>query len=441
MASRFDAIYFIRNNGGTYEAWKDNESAATYSGTDLVVDVLDAIEAAHGTGNYSVLFGVGTFDMGTGNWTLNGDDDILIAGMGIGITLIQNSSTAAADTEPFSFTNCDRITIRDLDVSAGGTARSTSDAIDFDDSDESLVEHVRVLLSRGRGIIFDGKDAGAQALRNTIKGCVITGCDLAGLELLAADDTVVEGNFIHGNGEVGIKLNRKTSATVQNCEGTIISGNIIENNDEAGIEILECEHTTIKGNIIRNNGQTAGTDDGILIDDFATAGLETDDIVIVGNLIYDDQGSPTQDRGINVLDAAVTGVVIDGNTFSGHITEAVQDLGTGTRIRSNGGVPDNVAVEKTAAYTVLFDDPASVFNVDSSGAVRTMTLPDNSDAIGRVFIFRREGGNTVTIARAGSDTIDGAGANKTLDTDKAAIGLVSVGDNDWKVVSTEGTVG
>ncbi len=434
----FAAIYFIQNDGGTYRAF-DTAGNDVFNGTSLVTDVLNAIEGAH-VGNFAVHFGIGTFDMGTENWTLNAEDDILITGQGIDITIVQNSSTAAADTEPFSFTNCDRITIRDLTVSAGGTARSTSDALDFDDSDECLVERVKVILSRGSGIVFDGKDAGAQALRNTIRGCIVTGADLEGIQLLAADDTVVDGCFIHGNGEVGIKLNRKTSATVQNCEGTTIKGCIIESNDESGIEVLECEHTTITGNIIRNNGQTAGTDDGILIDDFATAGLVTDVVVIVGNLIYDDQGTATQDRGVNVLDAAVTGVVIEGNSFSGHLTEAINDVGTLTMIRGNGGAPDNIVREISGTLTIDADDPARIFNCDTSGGVCTPTLPAVADVSGQGYMFHRDGASNVVVTRAGSDTFDDAATTKTLADDGAGIGITSIGDTEWKINGTQGSV-
>ena len=314
----FAAIYFIKNDASTYRAF-DSEGNEEYSGTNLVTDVLDSIEAAHATGNYAVMFGVGTFDMGTSNWTLNGDNNILIAGMGIDITIVQNSSTAAADTEPFSITNCDRIVIRDMTVSAGGTARSTSDCIDLDDSDESLIERVKITASRGAGIIIDGKDAGAQALHNVIRDCIITGCDLSGIELLAADRTVVSGCTIHANGEAGIKLNRKTSATVQSCQNTTISDCMIHTNDEAGIEILECDKTVISGCHIWDNGQTAGTDDGILIDDFATAGLTTSDTTIIGNHFFN-SGGVTQEYGVNINDAAITGTVIQGNTFDGNNT-------------------------------------------------------------------------------------------------------------------------
>ncbi len=434
----FAAIYFIQNDGGTYRAF-DTEGTEFASGTTLVTDVLNVIEAAH-AGNFAVHFGIGQFDMGTLNWTLNTEDDVLITGQGIGLTHIFNSSTAVADTEPISITNCDRITLRDFDLTAGGTVRATSDAIDLDDSDESLIERVRILGSRGAGIIIDGKDAGAQAIGNTIRDCIITGCDLSGIELLAADDTLIAGGRMHGNGENGIKLNRKTSATVQNCDGTRIIGVMCDNNDDDGIEILECVNTTITGCTIKNNGQTAGADDGISIDDAATAGLSTDHIVITGCLIYDDQGSPTQDKGVNVRDAAVTGVIIEGNTFHGHVTEPYLSLAVDTRVRGNTGAVDNTHREITGATTLLPDEAASIFNCESGGGAYTVTLPDAGDSTGRGFLFHRDGSGVVTIERAGSDTFDDASTTKVLNEDGAGVGIFVIGDSIWKITGTQKSV-
>lgn len=434
----FSAIYFIQNDAATYRAF-DSDGTEQYSGTSLVTDVLNAIETAHSSGNFMILFGVGTFDMSTENWTLNTVNDVTIAGAGIDITIIQNSSTAAADTEPFSFTNCDRITIRDLTVSAGGTARSTSDALDFDDGDECLVERVKITASRGDGIVFDGKDTGAQAINNIIRSCIITGADLCGIQLLAADRTLVEGNTIHANGECGIKLNRKTSVTVQSCQDTTIKNNRIYSNDESGIEVLEGDRSIIEGNIIFNNGQGAGTDDGVLIDDFATAGLTTDGNIVRNNQIYDDQGTPTQDYGVNVLDAAVTRTIVEGNIFDGHVTGAVNDVAVDTKIRNNLGHPDKQMLEVSGTYTLKLDDPPAI-NVDTSGGAGTINLPSVAAAEGRTFIIRRDGANSVTINRDGTDTFDDAATSKTLGADSSAIGIGSVADTEWKIVSTEGTV-
>ena len=82
-----------------------------------------------------------------------------------------------------------------------------------------------------------------------------------------------------------------------------------------------------------------------------------------------------------------------------------------------------------------------VTNIDTSGGAVVVTLPDNSGFAGHNFLIRRDGASAVTIDRAGSDTFDDADIQKTLDSDSAAIGIFSIGDGEWKIVATEGTVG
>lgn len=448
----FAAIYFIRNNGGTYEAY-DSEGNLEYSGTALVADVLGdrttsgTITGDNPTGNFAVLFGVGTFDMGTDNWALAsaaasyGLSDILIQGAGMDATIISNSSGAAADTEPISCTRTNRLTIRDLTVSAGGADRTSSDALDFDDCSECLIERVKVTDSRGDGIVFDGKDSGAVAERNIIRSCVIEGANvlLSGIQLLVTKDCVVENNFITGCGENGVKLNRQVSVSRQ-TEGSIVRGNVIWENDESGIEILECPDNIISGNIIYNNGQSgAGTNDGILIEDFGN-GLEPNRNIITGNLIYDDQGTATQDYGVNIPDSVTEDTVIEGNVFRGHTSGAINDAGTQTRVRGNTGAADNAAQEVSGATTLLFDDPRTIVNVDTSGGSVALTLPDNADAAGRGFVVRRDGGSAATVTRAGTDTFSDGNTTQSIDSDDGSIGIFSIGDGEWKIVATEGTV-
>ncbi len=100
---------------------------------------------------------------------------------------------------------------------------------------------------------------------------------------------------------------------------------------------------------------------------------------------------------------------------------------------------DTGAIEEAGAVTLDWED--AVVNMDSSGGTRVVTLPDNAAFDGKSYLIRRDGSNTVTIDRAGSDTFDDADIQKTLDSDSAAIGIFSIGDGEWKIVATEGTVG
>jgi hypothetical protein len=96
-------------------------------------------------------------------------------------------------------------------------------------------------------------------------------------------------------------------------------------------------------------------------------------------------------------------------------------------------------IEVSSAFTPTWIE--GVINVDTSGGVVTITLPDNGDFNGKGFLIRRDGASVVTIDRAGSDTFDDADVQKTLDADSAAIGIFSIGDTEWKIIATEGMVG
>ncbi len=97
------------------------------------------------------------------------------------------------------------------------------------------------------------------------------------------------------------------------------------------------------------------------------------------------------------------------------------------------------AIEEAGAVTLDWRD--GVVNMDSAGGTRLVTLPDNAAFDGKQYLIRRDGGNVVTIDRAGSDTFDDGDIQKTLDVDGAAIGIFSIGDGEWKIVGTEKTVG
>ena len=91
-----------------------------------------------------------------------------------------------------------------------GTDRSTSDALDFDGGDEIVVERVKVTGSRGRGIIFDGKDAGQTADNNVVRDCVVTNVPGDGIQLLGSNNNLIENCTITNVGSMGIRVNRAT---------------------------------------------------------------------------------------------------------------------------------------------------------------------------------------------------------------------------------------
>lgn len=111
---------------------------------------------------------------GVGNPPLKG---LSFSGAGMYSTIISNRSNfpTGTDTEPFSFTNCQYVAIRDLTVESCGSYKSTTDAIDLDQGAHVRIERVRINHSRARGIIIDGGDLGSWGGHNVIRDCLIQG--------------------------------------------------------------------------------------------------------------------------------------------------------------------------------------------------------------------------------------------------------------------------
>ena len=183
--------FVIRRDGNIYHA-ESQTTSSSYSGSlKFVVENAASELNAHGGG--TITFQAGDFDLGPEWFEFYDLTGITFEGQGIDVTILRNNASASTDTEPFDFTNGDFITIRDMTVSAGGPSRSTSDALDFDAGDNNLVERIKVTGSRGRGIVFDGKDVSGGQPRtsagNVVLDCIITGIPSDGIELLASSST------------------------------------------------------------------------------------------------------------------------------------------------------------------------------------------------------------------------------------------------------------
>lgn len=106
-------------------------------------------------------------------------------------------------------------------------------------------------------------------------------------------------------------------------------------------------------------------------------------------------------------------------------------------LKVSGGLPTwgdvtfNTAT-KTSNYTVTTSD--TVLLADAASGNITITLPAASSSSGYRFFIKRidNSGNTVTVQRAGSDTIDGA-TSQTLDLQYTSITVVSNGSN-WYII-------
>jgi len=322
--------YVITKVGTSYEAHSAT-TGTTITGTlKFVVESAVADLKAYGGG--TVQFTAGTFDFGTEYFKFFDVADVVFVGAGMDVTIIQNLTSAAADTEPFNFTGADRVTIRDLTVSAGGPVRTTSDALDFDRGNDVLVERVKVTASRGRGIVFDGKNGTWTSLRNTVRDCVITGTAGDGIELLASSQNTIQGCTITNVGGHGIQANKSSTSADQpnkKSNDNIITGNVIDQAGQDGIDVISGDRNQITGNTVTNSSDDTSGRDGIRI----TSGdsITCDDNVVSNNIATDNQPVKTQKYGLNIASSLCNRTVVGpGNDFAGNLTAPVRDLGTGT---------------------------------------------------------------------------------------------------------------
>jgi parallel beta-helix repeat protein len=250
--------------------------------------------------------------------------------------VLQNNSNQAADTEPFNTSTTHNLVIRDMTVNAGGSPRSTSDAIDMDGGNNALIENVKILQSRARGIVFDGKDiVGGQprtANGNIIRGCVISGVQTLGIQFLASSYNRVEGCTITNVGGHGIQATKSsTSADQPNKKpiGNVITGNLIDNAGQDGINITSGDSNEILGNTIMNSSNVLSGRDGIRIT--GNESIACDDNRVANNRAGDNQSPKTQRYGLDITTSLCHGTIVGpGNDFSGNLSGPFKNSGTGT---------------------------------------------------------------------------------------------------------------
>lgn len=241
-------------------------------------------------------------------------------------------------------TRIDRITIRDLTVSAGASERATSSAIDFDGGDDNLVERVKVTSARGRGIIFDGKDSvastGGTADRNVVRDCFVTGTNRDGIQLLASNDNLIENCAIIDVGGDGIRVHKAVSDAAQSnkpSNDNTIRNNYIENSATNGIRVHAGNRNAINGNMILNSGDDASGQDSIRIE--TSHSLPCDDNIVQLNTAGDNQAAKTQACGLHISDPECNRTVVGDNDFSGNLIGEIRDDGTGTIYTSSDSEP------------------------------------------------------------------------------------------------------
>jgi parallel beta-helix repeat protein len=366
--------FIVRQSGTNYVA---ESSTRTYVG-----DLKRVVESAvyndlKPAGGGTVTFQAGVFDLGTMYFRLEEVRDIVFEGQGMDVTTIQNYTTESRDTEPFNFKGADRVTIRDLTVVAGGTPRTTSDAIDFDKGNDSLVQRVKITYSRGKGIIFDGKDAGWTSQGNTVLDCDISGTNNDGIQFLASTNNRVEGCFIHDTVKDGIEATKSQSNAPQphkKSNDNDIVGNIIDNAGQNGIRIHSSDRNVITGNHITNSSDDTANQDGIRI--ICDESITGDDNRVEGNTATDNQATKTQAYGLNIASSLCNRTSVGTNSFTGNKTGALRDVGTHTQYGTTDTTPPSNPTNLQASA------------VSSSRVDLTWTASTDNVGVGAYDIYR-----------------------------------------------------
>jgi parallel beta-helix repeat protein len=400
-ANHSSTHFIVRQSGSNYVA---ESSAKSYTGGLKTVVENAVYNDLKPAGGGTVTFQAGVFDLGTTYFRLEEVSDIVFEGQGMDVTTIQNNTTEAHDTEPFNFKGAYRVTIRDLTVSAGGNPRTTSDAIDFDKGNDSLVQRVKITYSRGKGIIFDGKNADWNSQGNTVLDCDISGTNNDGIQFLASTNNRVEGCFIHDTVKDGIEATKSENDPAiqanKKSSDNIIIGNTIVNAGENGIRIHSSDRNLISGNYITNSSNVLANLDGIRI----TSGpdlITCDDNRVEGNTATDNQGTKTQAYGLNINSALCNRTVVGTNNFTGNKTGAIRDLGTNTLYVTSGTPPATPPVGPVGPVP-------SVTSPSCKGKVATLWGTAGSD------ILAGTSGRDVIVGRGGADTISGRGGNDLI---------------------------
>jgi parallel beta-helix repeat protein len=287
-------------------------------------------------GGGTISFATGVFDFGSEYFKGENLSNISFVGQGIDITILQNSSSASADTEPFNMSSVGRLTVRDMTVIAGGPLRTSSDAMDFDAGNDVLIERVKISGARGRGIVFDGKDVVGgvprTANRNVVRQCVITGVQSDGIELLASSDNRIEGCTVTNVGGHGLQITKSSASADQphkKSNGNVLTGNTVENSGQDGINLNSGDRNEIRGNAVLNSSDDISGRDGIRLS--SSDSINCDDNVVADNTSGDNQATHTQRYGLNISSSRCNRTVVWQNTFFGNLSGPINDLGTDTR--------------------------------------------------------------------------------------------------------------
>lgn len=257
------------------------------------------------------------------------------------------------------------------------------------------------------------------------------------LDTYGTFDQHIVGHGTEANGLSATGVDLGTPATnlgrgillTENNVQVVVSGVVSATNANAGIETA-ADRVIVTGSSFRGNG-TVGVDDfGIMV----TAGEAT----IVGN------SSKAQAYGIHLGNDS--GHLVANNQLQENDTAPIGSSVTLKASRIVGNLPRS-SVSVDAPFTSAAPDGSYAISyyedvLVTTGALtapRTWTLPAAGDTPPgkRIRVVDMAGGvsntNTLTIARAGSDTING-GTTRVLNAAYASVELISDGVDKWGVL-------
>jgi len=218
-----------------------------------------------------------------------------------------------------------------------GTAKfvvesAVADLEAFDRGNDVVVERVKITASRGRGIVFDGKNDSWTSLRNTVRDCVINGTSGDGIELLASSNNTIQGCTITNTGGHGIQVNKSSTTADQankKSNDNVVTGNTIDQAGQDGVNVISSDRNQITGNAITNSADDTSGRDGIRIT--SSDSITCNDNTVANNTATDNQTPKTQKYGLNIASSLCNRTVVGpSNNFAGNLTAPIHDIGTGT---------------------------------------------------------------------------------------------------------------
>ena len=136
------------------------------------------------------------------------------------------------------------------------------------------------------------------------------------------------------------------------------------------------------------------------------------------------------DTGMYRVDNDVLGFAIDGT----QIMKMGDDLDAGVQVPAVFKA-NRASVQTITGATATLDDSDDAGQVIdcNRGTAQTITLPSAPD-VGTTFLIVARGAGVVSIARGGSDTINGGTANVSIQNQYGAATLILVAANTWTAI-------